>query len=164
MARRNLLIIVALPALVWPGSVSAFRVCATDNSYAFSASTQYVVGELDFDGATGLASGSETTYNYSNREIDGFMECHVTYELSGIYEPSTETFLLEAQRTNYSPSCPGDLIDIEYPSDLLYGFQLTFDTQGSSQVRLAASGELLANGEWEPGKLAYTTDEVCTIF
>ena len=48
------------------GSASGFRNCGTEDSDAWSAATRYTVGELAFDDTTGLASGTETIYNYSN--------------------------------------------------------------------------------------------------
>jgi hypothetical protein len=66
MFRLTLLVLISSLTLAWSGGSSAFRGCDTENSFAFSASTQYAVGEIAFDTATGVANGTETTYNYSN--------------------------------------------------------------------------------------------------
>ena len=104
--------VVAIFSLSWSGGASAFRVCNIENSHAYSASTQYAVGEIAFDRATGMADGTETTYNYSNREDEGFTHCHVTYEFSGIFESASGTLVLDAQRTNHSDICPQDLLPL----------------------------------------------------
>jgi hypothetical protein len=164
MVKRSHIIPILMLTLAWSSSAAAFRVCDTDNSYAFAAATQYKVGEIAFDDTTGLVSGTETTYNYTNHDFDSFSECHVTYEFSGIVESGSGTFVLEAQRTNYSPACPGDLIDINYPAHRRHVLQIQFEADGTSEVRRADSGELLINGEWEAGRVTYNTPEVCTIF
>jgi hypothetical protein len=164
MVKRSYIIPTLIFILPWVNSATAFRVCDTDNSYAFSAATQYTVGEIAFDDITGLVSGTETTYNYTNQDYEGFIECHVTYEFSGIVEPGSGTFIIDAQRTNYSPACPGDLLDIKYPSQRRQVLQIKFEANGLSEVRSADSGELLTNGEWEVGRVAYSTPEKCTIF
>ena len=165
MVVRSLSLFTA-PILVfaWSSGAAAFRVCDTENSYAFSAATQYVVGEIAFDETTGLASGTETTYNFANRSFEDFTVCHVTYELTGNYEPVTRTFLLDARRTNFSDACPSHLIEFEYPNKLLYGFQMNVGAAGSAEVRIAASGEFFANGHWGEGRTVYRTSEKCTIF
>lgn len=164
MVKRSLIIPILIFSLPWVNPAIAFRVCDTDNSYAFSAATQYTVGEIAFDATTGLVSGTETTYNYTNQDFEGFTECHVTYEFSGIVEPGSGTFVLDAQRTNYSPACTGDFIEIKYPSNRRHVLQITFESDGTSEVHSADSGELLSNGEWQAGRVAYSTPEVCTIF
>ena len=164
MVKHSLIISTLIFSLPWVNPAAAFRVCDTDNSYAFSAATQYTVGEITFDDTTGLVSGTETTYNYTNRDLEGLSECHITYEFSGIVESGSGTFVIDAQRTNYSPSCPDDLIDIKYPSQRRQVLQIKFETDGSSEVRSADSGELLTNAEWETGRVAYSTPEKCTIF
>jgi hypothetical protein len=164
MVKRSLIIPTLVSILVWSSCTAAFRVCDTKNSYAFSAVTQYRVGEIAFDDETGLVSGTETTYNYTNQDFEGFTECHVTYEFSGIVESGSGTFILDAQRTNYSPACPGDLIDTKYPPHQRHVLQIAFEADGTSQVHSADSGELLTSGEWEAGRVTYNTPEVCTIF
>lgn len=164
MFRLIVLALVCTLALAWSGSGSAFRGCNTENSFAFSASTQYAVGEIAFDSATGVANGTETTYNYSNREAEGFSHCHVTYEFSGIFEPGSGTMVLDARRTNHSDTCPLDMIEVEYPDTRRYLWQVEFKDDKTAQVLLADSGEVMASGEWGSGKTLYRTDEKCTIF
>ena len=164
MPRLNLFIVIPLVLLMWSSAAAAFRVCDASNSYAYTATTQYAVGEIAFDRENGLASGTETTYNYSNREQEGFSQCHVTYELSGMFEPGSGTLILEAQRTNQSDTCPEELISFEYPSTRQYVWQLEFKEDKTFQVLLADSGEIMASGEWDTGKTTYRTDETCTIF
>lgn len=164
MSRRGLFYVVLALNCSWAPGANGFRTCDQENSEAFSASTQYVVGEISFNRDTGIASGTETTYNYANRAFEGFSQCHVTYELSGSYESSTETFILDARRTAHSSTCPDFLIDLEYPSDQTYALQMTFDSGGASAVHRADSGEFLAYGSWEGGRTNYKTDEKCTIF
>ena len=164
MLRLNLFIVLSLVSLAWSSAAAAFRVCDADNSYAYSATTQYAVGEIAFDHENGLASGTETTYNYSNREEEGFSQCHVTYEFSGMFEPGSGTLILEAQRTNQSETCPDDLITYEYPNTRQYVWQLEFKDDETFQVLLADSGEVMASGEWDADKTLYRTDEKCTIF
>lgn len=146
------------------GPASAFRNCGNDNSDAWSAATRYTVGELAFDDTTGLASGTETIYNYSNAYDTNNGECHVTYELSGSYVPGVEVFVLSGTRSNYSDSCPPELLRIEYPADLLLSFQMQPAQDGSAVVSSADSGASFAEGSWQPGKAFYKTSELCSIF
>lgn len=142
----------------------AFRSCQQPDSDAWAAATRYVVGEIDFDSETGRAAGTETTYNYANQYGEGVNECHVTYELSGSYVPGVEVFVLDATRTNYSPSCPPREFEIEYPPSRLYAMQMEFGDGGLAVVSSADSGEFLARGTWHEGRAMYKTDETCTIF
>ncbi len=164
MVKRSHIIPILIVTLPWASGAGAFRVCDIENSYAFSAATQYRVGEIAFDDTTGLVHGTETTYNYTNRDFDGFTECHVTYEFSGIVESGSGTFVLEARRTNYSPACPKDILEIKYPGHRRHVLQIEFETDGHSKVRRADNGELFSNGEWQAGRVTYSTPEVCTIF
>jgi hypothetical protein len=150
--------------LVLAGNAYGFRSCDIPDSHAWSAATRYTVAELDFDETTGLVTGTETIYNYSNHFSDGHGECHVTYELSGSYVPGVEVFLVDGRRTNYSDSCPGELLSVEFPPAVLHSMQMEYDDGGSAVVKTADSGEFLAHGSWEPGKATYKTGEVCTIF
>jgi len=164
MVRYCWVLAALLISVLSSGRIAAFRTCDTENSHAYAASTQYVVAEIVFDEMTGLSSGTRTTYNYANQEDDGFTECHVTYELSGSYTPGAETFVLDGRRTNYSPGCPQNLLEVDYPEDLTYSLQMNFAADGESRVNTADSGEFLANGSWESGHTVYKTDENCTIF
>jgi len=150
--------------LLWAGHASGFRNCETEDSYAWTAATRYLVGELDFDDVTGEASGTETIYNYSNAYPGAVGECHVTYELSGSYVAGVEVFTLSATRTNYSDTCPAELLRVEFPATLQHDFQVTYDALGSAVVNNADSGEVLAQAAWQPGRATYKTGEHCTIF
>ena len=156
--------LVSCALLVAAGPVSAFRNCGAENSEAWSAATRYTVGELAFDDITGLASGTETIYNYSNTYDSHIGECHVTYELSGSYVPGVEVFVLNGTRSNYSDTCPPELLRIEYPADLLLSFQMQPAQDGSAVVSRADSGLHFAEGTWQPGKAVFKTGELCSIF
>ena len=156
--------LLVAPALVLAAETHAFRSCGTDVGNAYSAATRYTVGEIDFDDTSGLAAGTETTYNYSNSAGDTATECHVTYELSGTYVPGVEVFVLDATRTNYSPSCPSRNLDMEYPPNRLYSLQLELNDGGRARVSLADNGEVFAQGSWGAGRAVYKTEEHCTYF
>lgn len=151
-------------ALGWAPGASGFRGCDMADSYAWSASTHYTVGEIAFDAVTATASGTETRYNYSNDASDGSVECHVTYELTGTYDVGVEVFTLDATRTNYSESCAPALLGVEYPQSRLYALQMSFSEDGTAMISSAASGEMLASGSWQAGRAVYKTAEDCTIF
>jgi hypothetical protein len=159
------LVIVTAVALLWTTSASAFRSCEIPDSHAYRAFTRYVVGEIAFDESAGSANGTETTYNYTNQLVDGFSECHVTYELSGSYVPGQQgVFVLDATRTNFSDTCPSRFVEIQYPESRLYAFQARFGDDGHLVVSVAGSGEFLADGNWAAGRALYKTEEKCTIF
>ena len=162
--RQTYLFIATVIALSWGSGASAFRNCETADSSGFSASTKYTVGEVDFDEVTGLASGTETTYNYSNEHYDSFVECHVTYELDGNYVSGGGVFVLDATRTNHSASCPTDFLEINYPDNVLHSLQVEFDEGGQAVVKNAASAEFFAYGSWASGTAVYKTDEKCTEY
>ncbi len=164
MARPSATIIFLALMLISSQQVFAFRNCDMENSFAFSAATQYLVGEILFDQTTGQASGTETIYNHANREFEGFTVCHVTYELSGVFEPVSGTFVLDGTRTNHSVACPGELIALTYPSERLYALYIEIDADGSTAVHSAASGALLAKGDLDGEAIAYSTGEECTIY
>jgi hypothetical protein len=151
-------------ALLPAANVNAFRSCGSDISSAYSAATRYTVGEIDFDDISGLAAGTETTYNYTNSADDTARECHVTYELSGTYVPGVEVLVLDATRTNYSPSCPSRTLEMDYPPGRLYSLQLELESGGRARVSLADSGEFVALGTWGAGRAVYKTEEKCTYF
>jgi hypothetical protein len=161
MVKHTFFTLVAAISLVWSSAGYAFRACDDDNIDVYSAATRYVVGQISYDEATGQANGTETTYNYGNRDFEGFIECHVTYELSGIIEVGSSTFVLDARRTNHSAVCPSEMIDAQYPSETLYVFQMDFKSDGTSKVHLGSSGELFASGDWKDGKTVYQTPEEC---
>ena len=157
-------ILVSSALLVVSGPASGFRNCGTEDSDAWSAATRYTVGEFAFDDTTGLASGTETIYNYSNIYDSHKGECHVTYELSGSYVPGVEVFVLNGTRSNYSDTCPPELLRSEYPADLLLSFQMQPAQDGSAVVSSADSGAHFAEGFWQPGKAMFKTGEHCSIF
>mgnify|MGYP001826845049 FL=1 len=143
-----------------PGGAHAFRACDSAYGDAYTAST-YTVGEFEFDFVTGLASGTQTTYNHPLAEAAGFSECHVTYALSGSYAPGSGTFVLEGERSSYSADCPANLIDADYPASRYIALQVLFLEDGSSEVSAADSGELVARGSWRPGQAHFKTEESC---
>ncbi len=149
---------------LWPQDASAFRNCDIENSYAFSASTQYIVAEIVFDWHDGSASGTKTIYNYANGTREGDSECHVTYELTGSYSPGSGTFVLDAHRTNASSACSLELLGSDYPQDRTYSLQMAFDGDGTVEVHHADNGDLFAEGSFENGKAMYKTPERCSIF
>ena len=163
IGKRAILFVSGL-AVVWAGNASAFRGCETENSDAWSAAASYTVGELAFDDTTGLASGTETIYNYSNTYPASIGECHVTYELSGSYVPGVEVFVLSATRTSHSESCPPALLSMEYPETTSHSFQMQPLEDGSAMMNSGDSGELLAQGSWQPGRAVYKTGERCSVF
>jgi hypothetical protein len=164
MIVKKYVLICLFLALGWVPGASGFRSCDMADSYAWSASTHYTVGEIAFDAVTGRASGTETRYNFSNDAGDGTGECHVTYELTGTYDVGVEVFTLDASRTNYSESCSPALLGVEYPQSRLYALQMAFNEDGTARVSSAASGEMLASGSWQAGRAFYKTAEECTIF
>ena len=164
MTARASLILSLVAVCFYSTQVSAFRTCTSENSEAYIASTQYVVGEIDFDPTTGLASGTETTYNHSNTAFLDVGACHVTYELTGSFESASGTLVLDARRSNYSAACPSDYIEVDYPAERLYALSIELAGDGTTQVHLADSGELIARGEWKAGSTAYRTPETCTMF
>lgn len=152
-------------ALCWSHPAqSAFRTCHSEVNESYAAHTQYIVGELDFNGVTGEASGTETIYNHSNRHSEGFSQCHVTYELQGSYEPISGTFVMDATRSNHSAICPAELIAARYPQRKGYFLQLQQAADGTARVHLATSGEFMADADLHTGRAAYRTDEKCTAF
>ena len=163
MTGRGFSCMVPLVALAWVDWAIAFRGCNTGDDGVYATATRYVVGEVTYEGATGQASGTETTYNHIDREFEGFTECHVTYELTGSYEASSGTLILDALRSNHSIECPADLIAATYPANQYYALQMQLQTDGEAEVRFADSGELLAKGRWGSGKMTYRTTEKCTI-
>lgn len=163
MVARTAGLAIVLTACFLPEAL-AFRNCAAEDSSAYAAATQYLVGELEFDAETASASGTQTIYNFANYYGEQGGECHVTYEFSGSYNPGSEIFVLSGDRSNYSPGCPQSLIEHSYPQQLNFDLQMRFNTDGSSLVQLADNGEVLANGSWSNGRTVYKTGEDCTLF
>jgi hypothetical protein len=142
--------------------VQAFRDCGVEDSGAWTALSRYVVGELGYDDATGAASGTETHYNYSNLTSAG-AECHVTYELDGVFEPFNRALVLEARRSNLSPDCDPEFVDAEYPEYLSYYLELALAEDGRAEIRHSDTGAVFASGDWGHGALAYKTEEQCFL-
>ena len=163
MVRTSLLLILSF-LVPHPDEALAFRSCAEENSEAYTATTQYVVGEIAFDPETGNATGTETTYNHSNTSSSDLGECHVTYELTGSFESASGTLVMDARRTNHSHSCSPEFIETSYPPERLYALLIELGGDGRAQVHMADNGELIAQGEWSPGSTAYRTRETCTMF
>lgn len=164
MFRKMAVLLATGVITVCAGEASGFRNCAAEDSDAWSAATRYTVGELAYDDTTGLASGTETIYNYSNSYPDAAGECHVTYELNGSYVPGVEVFVLSATRTNYSDTCPPGLLRIEYPETMQHSFQMAHAEDGRAELRSGDNGDFLAEGSWAPGSAVFKTEEQCSIF
>jgi len=160
MVRHKALAAILVAAGTVSGGAHAFRACDSAYGDTFTAST-YTVGEIEFDPVTGLATGTQTTYNHPLAEAAGFSECHVTYDLSGSYTPGSDTFVLEGERSSHSFECPARLIDADYPASRYIALQMVFLEDGSSEVTAADSGELLGRGGWRPGQTHFKTEESC---
>jgi hypothetical protein len=142
----------------------AFRNCQIDgDSAAFRGSSRYLVGELALEAASGTASGTETHYNYSNTGPAGLDECHVTYELTGIYDVGSALLLLDAELTNQSRNCDPDFVDARYPDYRSYTLSLQRSPDGLTELIDADSGEVLAIGDPADRTLLYRTDESCVL-
>jgi hypothetical protein len=151
-------------AMIWAGEASGFRNCEVEDSDAWTAATSYTVGELTFSDTTGLASGTETIYNYSNAYATGGGECHVTYELNGNYVSGSEVFVLSATRSNYSDTCPAAVLATQYPATILHNFQMEHSQDGSAVLNSGDNGDFLADGSWQSGRAVYKTGERCSLF
>ncbi len=154
----------AMGMLLFALQAQGFRNCEPADGDAWSASTAYLVGEITFDETTGLASGTETRYNYGNTYGAGTGECHVTYELNGNYVAGVEVFTFSATRTNFSDSCPQRLLASDFPEHRLYALQIELAPDGVAVVHRADNQDYLAAGTWLPGRAMYKTPEQCTIF
>ncbi len=164
MCRRSLLACasVLLVAAVQPAL--AFRNCQIDgDSAAFRGSSGYLVGELAYEASSGTASGTETHYNFSNRGPAGLSECHITYELNGIYDDASALLVLDAERTNQSHGCDRAFVESSYPSYRSYTFTLRESGQGLTELVDAGSGLALASGDPSGGVLLYRTAESCRL-
>ena len=156
------IILISIAAL--PLHAKAFRSCDVEYSEAYLATTQYTVTELSFDAASGVANGTETTYNHTNSAESQSTECHVTYELSGSIEPVSGVVVLNAYRSNHSVSCQQAVVEQAYPAERLYALVLELNDDGRAKVRLADNGELVASGDWAEGFTAFRTGEICSLF
>lgn len=148
-------------AFGWCSAAHAYKNCGlSQDTWSFWDSS-YFVGELEYDVESGGAMGTVTHYNFSKRGPGEIRECHVTYEFSGIYEPVSALFLLDADRTNRSQSCSGDFVDSRFPAYVSHTLQLHQDGNIGVELSLADSGEIFAQGNLGEGSLVYRTEETC---
>ena len=147
-----------------PESANAFRNCNVGDGTAWSATTEFRVGELVFNDATGSASGRETIYIFSNTYGEGLGECHVTYELSGSYVAGVDFFVLDGVRSSHSNACPRNILEAQYPLDLRFSIQMERQQDGSLVVNSASNESYIAHGNWKEGSAYYKTEERCKIF
>jgi len=160
-----LLLALSIPMLVWHAQCQAFRNCDPSlDSDVFRGSSYYFIGELEFDENGGAARGTETHYNYSNAGEQGVVACHVTYSTSGIYDPASALFLLDAERSGHSHDCESEFIEIAYPLVTSYTLQVSVRANGLFDVVRADSGEEVGTGSWEEGAVSYKTAEVCELY
>ncbi len=163
MCRRYLTALLPL-LLATAQPVQAFRNCQIEgDSNAFRGSSRYLVGELTYEAGTGSASGTETHYTYSNAGPAGLAECHVTYELTGIYDDAGALLLLDAERTNQSRDCDPGFVDTEFPSYRSYSMTLRQSGEGLTELVDASSGLVMASGDPSGGALLYRTAESCSL-
>ena len=151
-------------AIAWQGEALAFRNCERPvDETAYRASSSYSVSEIEFDPLTRVASGTETHYNYSNESSGRIRECHVTYELRGVYEESSALFLLSATRTNQSQSCDTDFVEYKFPAHRSYTVQVDAVMGGRAAVRHADNRDKIASADWQRSHMSFTTDEACEL-
>ena len=164
MSRASKFIVAFVVLGTVPESALAFRNCERlPDDHLYRSSSGYQVSELEFDPISRIASGTATHYNFSNRASGGVAECHVTYELNGVYDEASALFLLDADRRNHSVSCDGDTFDAQYPDYLSYSLTVRQETDDRVLVSRAESGEVLARGDWNAGYISYKTDEDCSL-
>lgn len=164
MCRRRLSVLVPLLLLATAEHGHAFRNCQIDgDSAAFRGSSGYLVGELAYESSSGSASGTETHYNYSNAGPVGLSECHVTYELNGIYDGTSALLVLDAERTNQSRGCDQAFVENSFPGYRSYTFTLRESLDGLTELVDAGSGLVLAIGDPADGVLLYRTEESCSL-
>jgi hypothetical protein len=163
--RRALLVTgLLLVTTRWCSGSMAFRNCdPSQDSSAFRGSSHYFVGELEFDEDSGATLGTETHFNYSNLDSSGVVECHVTYEITGVYEPASALFLLEANRSGHSRGCDSAFIESNYPESNTYTLHAEFKANGSVEMLRADSGETVGVGTWITGAVSYKTEETCEL-
>ncbi len=163
---RSVLVLGSIMAvLVWTPRALAFRNCdPAQDSDSYRGSSSYFIGELEFDEQTGETQGTETHFNFSNRGATGVVECHVTYALSGVYEPGSGLFLLDAEKTGNSVDCDSDFLDINYPQFSSYTLYIEFGAGSRVEVTRADSGEAVGEGSLGEGTLSYKTAEICELY
>lgn len=154
-----------LVCMGWHTTSMAFRNCdPSQDSYGFRGSSRYFIGELEFDKDSGLTLGTETHFNYTNLGSDGVVECHVTYEITGVYEAASALFLLDASRSGHSQGCESGFMESNFPESNTYTLQIVFKDNGSIEVRRADSGEAVGAGAWTEGSVSYKTEETCELY
>lgn len=164
MYRPRVVSLALILLLSAAGPVQAFRNCQIDgDSAAFRGSSRYLVGELTYEASSGTASGTETHYNYTNAGPAGLNECHVTYELTGIYDDAGALLLLDAELTNQSHGCDPDFVDADFPDYRSYTITLRKSHDGITELLDSGSGSVLASGDPAEGTLLYRTDEACIL-
>ena len=110
-----------------------------------------------------VASGTETHYNYSSEVAGSILECHVTYELRGVYDESSALFLLGATRSNQSQSCDREFVESNFPAHRNYTVQVDAVAGGKAAVRHADNGDRLASADWQNRHMSFTTEETCEL-
>lgn len=162
-AGRLLSVILALGVLASPAQ--GFRNCQRQaDDHFFRGSSSYQVSELEFDLESRAATGTETHYNFSTGNGGGIRECHVTYELNGIYDEGSALFLLDADRRNQSVSCDEATVNARFPDYLSYSLTVREESATRVLVSRAESGEVLARGDWSKGYITYKTAEECELY
>ncbi|RLQ20573.1 hypothetical protein DWB85_16855 [Seongchinamella sediminis] len=163
MNKCNLLVVPVLATLCQSNAL-AFRNCEQqDDAAAYRGSSGYSVSEIEFDPLTRVATGTETHYNYANGASGHIIECHVTYELRGVYDASSALFLLSATRSNQSQSCEPDFITYNFPLHRSYTVQVDALADGEASVRHADNGDRFASADWQRRHMSYSTEESCEL-
>lgn len=152
-------------AVLWSSQAQSFRNCdPAQDSESYRGRSSYFIGELEFDEQSGETLGTETHFNYSNNGSTGVVECHVTYELTGVYESGSGLFLLEARRSGNSIGCDSEFLDTNYPPFSSYTLQVESGAGSRVKVTRADSGEALGEGTLGGNTLSYKTAEVCELY
>ena len=162
-AISHLLSVLAVLSLA-PMPAHAFRNCERlPDDHLYRGTSGYQVSELEFDPVSRVATGTETHYNFSNQTSGGVAECHVTYELNGVYDEAGALFLLHADRRNQSVSCDEETYDVLFPDYLSYSLSVAVEAGNRVMVSRTDSGEVLARGDWNNGYITYKTSEECEL-
>lgn len=165
MKRASSVLALPLALVVLAEPAYAFRNCERlPDDHLYRGSSNYQVSELEFDPLSRSATGTETHYNYFSLEAGGIVECHITYELNGIYDEASALFLLDADRRNLSVSCDRATVDVQFPDYLSYSLTVRVEDDSRVLVSRADSGEVLARGDWNRGYLTYKTGEHCELY
>ncbi len=164
MSRASISVVALAVVSTAAGPAQAFRNCERfPDDHFYRGTSGYQVSELEFDAVTRIATGTETHYNFSNLEAGGVSDCHVTYELNGVYDESSALFLLDADRRNQSVSCDTETVATRFPDYLSYSLTVRVESGARVLVSRAESGEVLARGDWNQGFITYKTSEECQL-